>query len=190
MAITALRLFISASSEINCGPDHWRDAGQLNGIFGSNFDDSVRIFSLTEGNDEQSPSWVIKNNFPSLSSGRNALLQSDTHRRWWSIMKSYKHERHAQSASYFYLQTLNEHELVPELFEQAQPCMNSDRKFLYFFVLVSLLGQIQKVVCRRYTLDMINFIKRSMRINKATLTCTLGDKRKAPDGRKRLDLPR
>lgn len=47
-------------------------------------------------------------------------------------MKSYKHERHAQSARYFYLQTLNEHELVSELFEQAQPCMNSDRKFLFF----------------------------------------------------------
>lgn len=116
-----------------------RDAGQLNEIFGSNFDDFVRIFPSTEGSSEQSLARVIKNNFPSLSSGRNALLQSDTHRRWWSIMKSYKHERHAQSAPYFYLQTLNEHEVVPELFEQAQPCMNSARKNL-FFALVSLLG--------------------------------------------------
>lgn len=55
-------------------------------------------------------------------------------------MKSYKHERHAQSARHFYLQTLNEHEVVPELFEQAQPCMNSVRNILFFFALVSLLG--------------------------------------------------
>lgn len=41
-----------------------------------------------------------------------------------------RYEKHAQFV--FYLQTLNEHELVPELFEQAKPCMNWNRKiFIY-----------------------------------------------------------
>lgn len=46
-------------------------------------------------------------------------------------MKSYKNERHAQFL--FYLQMLNEHELVLELFEQAQPCMNSDRRMFFIY---------------------------------------------------------
>lgn len=33
---------------------------------------------------------------------------------------------------FFYLQTLNEYELVSELFEQAQPCMNSQSEIFLF----------------------------------------------------------
>lgn len=50
--------------------------------------------------------------------------------------------------------------------------MNSNRNifylslfFAFFFVMVGN--------CTRNALDMINFIKRSMRINKATVTCFL-----------------